>query len=427
MESKYQYCARCKRDNPGYECGHCFKIAYCCRQCQNEHYPVHFGQIHHTQLLMFPIDEHLLIQRTHYHDDGGGIVPYKLSTIRKLVEQTKGDLNVFDAAIFSYVTGVKDSLKTFKNKTFDPIDSFSFPISDINFLTIPFLPNKTIQELTPLFKIIEQKTYDTHEEKKELFQLVINELLKNESNFDSYFGNLLYVLQVNEVYDKWEIIQTMFSSAFKSIIKRYDHDKLNYGFKYVNNLKSIKIPRGTYLYRGFGSDRNGNGLSASRKHDYFGFSYPTTPSYQTSRKETDTVGGWLQQKIGVSVFKTNKHIKVLDLTDPDTVLYLQTKIADPEILDAFKSGWQIRVKKGKKVVKRSSGSGATDDITVNWLCENKYDGYIGYDDASSFHDELVLCNAQAVLDLQFIKYHNKDFKHDFNTDSFSKNAIANDF
>jgi hypothetical protein len=183
------------------------------------------------------------------------------------------------------------------------------------------------------------------------------------------------------------------------------------------------------LYRGFGSDRSGIGLSSSRKHDYFGFDYRTTIAYQTSRQTTEISGDWVKKKSGISVFTTKEELQVLDLTDVNTVRMIGKRMlekGDVEIYKSFSVAWKILEEEQK--IRRSSGSGAYDDITVNWLCANGFDGYIGY--GFSLSDELVLCNPRSDLKLEFKKIHVGDFFIDLKLDepdSIQGLALINEY
>lgn len=484
------FCAWCKKDNPQYKCGHCLKVWYCNKDCQTKHAPYHLHGKSETQRLIIPSGMDLILPNTHYHDAGGGIVPYTAKSARILIKKTNGNVNEYDNLLLQLIESRQRLFKMYINQPklllgesdFDEEQnkwvhkSYSFVSTLIN----PLVSNKRFELYKNDLMNIKNNIDDTDisiKDKKKLIDILFRKII-NDKKYISYLHYNAFFMSMDldkteqkernigndilrNIFVLLDIATTQVSLKYKlSDVVSFDSISTKQG------LKMSIIPRGTYLYRGFGSDRSKIGLSSSRKHDYFGFDYNTTVYYQTSRQTLAFAGDWVKQRSGFSVFTTTKEeLHVLDLTNADTVKRIRELIlkdGKQDIHDSFSRNWQIvdnkesmeldlsdtetlkqiqklLLKNGKlnmndfsksnwsivkntPTIKRVSGSGADDDITVNWLCANGFDGYIGYGFALS--DELVLCDPRSVLKLELKKVHVDDFFIDLKLDPDSVQGQA---
>lgn len=445
IEEEFKYCAFCKKERPRFACGHCNLVYYCDKICQIDHYPFHIKNLPETGRMIIPNNEDLIVFTTHYHDAGGGIIPYKHTSVRNFIIRAKENVALFDVSLRTMIDGRKQLLHKYLNQP-DPLISFSFfdrdtkdfvyKPRDISGTFInPFVSKETIYDIEKELETV--KTAFLNIDDKFVQKRVVNTLVKKIINNDEYLSvlNLFFLHDVNtftldkslnyEISKHFQIIYDLYVESVKKILSKFILRNIKFDpVVFENGIVSSYVPVGTYLYRGFGSDRSGLGLSFSRQHDYFGFDYKTTIVYQTSRATLDYAGNWVKQKSGFSVFMTINDLKVLDLTKTSTVqkvMDLMNKENDQETLDSFTLGWNIR--NGK--IQRSSGSGATDDVTVNWLCKHGFSGYIGY--GFALHDELVLCSPRTDLKLITKKYH-ADFYHDLKLEhKLQEKVLINDY
>ena len=425
------FCAWCKKNNPHYQCGHCYKVWYCDRECQKNHAPYHLHGKSETQRLIIPSGMDLILPNTHYHDAGGGIIPYTAKSVRILLEKTGGDVKKFDKLMLQMVLARKKFITDYIHQekllllesVFDPEQNVWLPKSYdiVGTLINPFVSFKSQDVILSFI----QKAFDDPNVSLIQKKTALNTFFKKIMDNEEYLSYLKYFMfdkisfskcgkqtcmAENQSTESIREIFEMYDLATKQILQKYKLEQIIsfYSKQKDDGLKYAIIPGGTFLYRGFGSDRSGIGLSFSRKHDYFGFDYGTTIAYQTSRQTTEIAGDWAKKKSGVSVFTVKDNLHVLDLTDVNTVRLIGEKMlenGDVEIYNSFSVGWKILEKEQK--IRRSSGSGACDDITVNWLCANGFDGYIGY--GFTLSDELVLCDPRSVLKLELKKTHVEDF------------------
>ena len=488
------FCAWCKKDNPQYKCGHCLKVWYCNKDCQSKHAPYHLRGKSETQRLIIPSGMDLILPNTHYHDAGGGIMPYSAKSVRMLIEKTGGNVKEFDNLLSLFIESKKKFFKMYINQPKLGLGESDFDEKQSKWIQESYNLISTL--INPLcssqhFKVYEKdllhiKNYIDNpdiniNDKKKLIDVLFQKMI-NDETYISYLHDRAFVMcflsvgkteyeEISNGYDFLRKILELFIIATTQISMKY---KLNNTVSFDSNttkqgLKMSIIPKGTFLYRGFGSDRSGIGLSSSRKHDYFGFDYKTTVYYQTSRQVLSFASDWVKQGSGFSVFTTKKdQLRVLDLTDVNTVKIIHKmmlKDGKQEIHDSFSRNWKIidnkesielnlqdketlnllrqlvlrngnldikdfslnnwSIEKNTPTIKRVSGSGAGDDVTVNWLCANGFDGYIGY--GFELSDELVLCDPRSVLKLELKKTHVDDFFIDLklDPDSFQGEALIN--
>lgn len=428
-------CPACRRQNPRNFCGHCRKIAYCSQQCADVHFPVHIGILLSVQIEFIPPVKHRLLTSVYRHREN--MVPYDMDALRFIIDESGGDVAEFDALVKGVIDYKRSKVQDLEKLTFDSLWGWGFK-NDTGKTTIsveeevfdgvwrhlisPFVSAKTLESVIPILKKITSTALDERmsvlEKTKEVKQALQ----------DIFLGSDEYCVQPGDFFapsvkgvddDLWMFahpaIIKMLHDAVKRIRKMYARPEIIFP-TYTSQTYGITVttvPKGTFLYRGFPRDLNGNGLDENASYNWFAFDFITTLGYvgipNPREYENRFLGKWRALNSGVAVFKTKRDISVLDFTKVESVRYMQEAMklmgAPEKLLEAFKRGWNIE-KDTRKVDRNSYNK--EDAKIVAWLCEMKWDGYIGYG-LERFHDELLLCDAEEKVKL--VK--KLDVKNDF--------------
>jgi len=424
------FCKHCKSPNARYRYKNDYGTFYCGERCADSYFPVYIGQKIEAQISKIPPKKWRIILQT--HREGGGVVPYTLTSFRDIINHTGGDVNAFDnileeTSIFrKYAlesTALSDDIVVGKGR-FDKngrLNVYAGPTNDmlVRYLLNPFISRETFHMLLPAIKKVSEALYSEKlslGEKNEAVKKYLENIVLDENLLD--WGNLEYIvsnikpvdpLMIETNRGKHKSCYDMFDSAFiklkhnyKTPLNQFKVEKTG-----VEEISYTIVPKGVYLYRGYADGNAKNGLSTDRAFDWFAFDFFTCSFYAASNASSQTAAEWIKQDSGIAVFKTNRELRVLDLTKAKTVLYLQSA-APLEIRDHFLYAWKVTP--SGKVKRRSSPS--RDAKIVKWLCKQGYDGYIGIG-FENLHDELFLCDAESKLKLKQDLKHNKDFRNDF--------------
>jgi hypothetical protein len=91
-------------------------VWYCNKDCQTKHAPYHLHGKSETQRLIIPTGMDLILPNTHYHDAGGGIIPYTAKSVRLLIEKTGGNVKQFDKLMLEMVLARKQFVQDYINQ-----------------------------------------------------------------------------------------------------------------------------------------------------------------------------------------------------------------------------------------------------------------------------------------------------------------------
>ena len=207
------------------------------------------------------------------------------------------------------------------------------------------------------------------------------------------------VLQIQSAYkiDSSQFIEISLSSekALPAISRRTD-PAISLRSERVKPAASRLIPEGFYFYRAYEKDKDiwgdlENGMWASVNGSDI-IAYITS---QIGRAEDGSINNTLfdycEGVRNLAVFKTNRALNLLDFSKKGTKEYIYHKMEESgrnDLAELFKNTY---------ITIRDSDKQDDQKIAI-WLCENGYDGYIGFQDPF-FHDEVMICRQRESLTL----------------------------
>lgn len=165
------------------------------------------------------------------------------------------------------------------------------------------------------------------------------------------------------------------------------------------------IPENFLFYRSYPS--TDPPFPKRRPEVWVGFSFIDVVSYATPQDKTFedrnldfTSENYCELLGSVSTFKVKKQLKLLDMGSVETIKSLMEILErdNKSVLKALIDGWEITVKKGQEIINRKSKYEG-DSKFADWLYENSYDGYIGYN-LPGLHDECCISRDKSLEDLE---------------------------
>ena len=252
------FCAFCKKESPKFSCKHCLLTYYCDKDCQSNHAPYHLGGKPETQRLIFPVESDLVLPNTHYHDAGGGIIPYTAASVRLLIEKTGGNVKLFDALLNSMVKSRRQIIQDYLHQEkLSLMDSYFDPEQNkwiqtgfniVGTLINPFMKNKSEQiVLNHIQYCFDNEGLGVEEKKKSID--VFFRLIKDNVDYLSYLKYSMFEsihfsrigkstgAEESNAMDKVATIFKMYDVATKQILAKYKIDDVLNLLTNINNIK----------------------------------------------------------------------------------------------------------------------------------------------------------------------------------------------
>lgn len=407
------HCAHCKSIAPSSYCGHCKTTLYCNQKCANLHYDAHIGVLLDVQVELVPPKEYLLLEV--FMRDSGSNIPYSTIDIGEMLHIDKKDTSRLSLAIADALIirrKILQNIQLTKNRVRWDEDTGNASMDRniaLGMLISPHVQQQTFNIIYPLVldfvdNVYVNDTLPILEKSGHLLQL-ISQLSQYDDfvlNWGPLFSTFLRELQDCDpnysIQSTTKDIVDIFNSHRIDVYSRYR--RKNIKFEQVKSKFAVisLIPKGTFLYRSFADYTSDNGLAGNRMFDYFAFDVPSTLYYACPENHNQILSAYITKLGGISVFKTKDTMKILDLSEAKSALFLQDMFKEynvPEnVIRTFKRAWTV-TESGR--IMRNSGSGS-DARIVEWICKLGFDGYVGVG-IDGLHDEIMLCQPRSTLEL----------------------------
>ena len=204
-------------------------------------------------------------------------------------------------------------------------------------------------------------------------------------------------VKINDDIDSYLELYSKTIKKFMNLLNmKYGEIYNKFSSKTIPNTNmdtTITIKKGSIFYKG-GKKIGQKRLTNMDDYFWLGYDLPTAKLYMMP-DNTSGKGHELKklcQEIGfIGIYEMNNDIKLLDMSNINTIKQLKSEIKDLKVLKSLNDSFIISINaNGQEIIERNSEE-IVDLVWAKWLCGNGYDGYTA-NRMGIFPSETMLCH-----------------------------------